>query len=57
VRVGKRGKDLAVRIPASLVRSMGLRPDDEVDLKVAGPREIVLVRAPEHDAPEEQREE
>jgi hypothetical protein len=36
---------------------MGLRTDDEVDLKVVGPREIVLVRASEHDTTKEQREE
>ena len=32
MRVSKRGKDLAVRLPASIVKELNLSPGDEVDL-------------------------
>lgn len=56
MRVGKRGKDLAVRIPAAVVKAMGLQIGDEVDLKVVGLRKFELVRASDVDATHEQRE-
>ncbi|MFA7263920.1 MAG: AbrB/MazE/SpoVT family DNA-binding domain-containing protein [Caulobacter sp.] len=54
MHVGKRGKDLAVRIPVAVVKAMNLKPGDEVDLKVLGPREFQLVRKPAIEAPLEE---
>ena len=31
MKISRRGKDLAVRLPASLVRQLGLKPNDDVD--------------------------
>lgn len=33
MKISRRGKDLAVRLPASLVRQLGLKPNDDVDLR------------------------
>lgn len=34
MKVGRRGKHLAIRVPAQLVRQLGLQAGDEVDLSV-----------------------
>ncbi len=34
MRVGQRGKDLAVRLPAAVVKALDLKPGDEVDLTI-----------------------
>lgn len=35
MKVGRRGNGLAVRIPVNLIRALGLREGDEVDLSVS----------------------
>ena len=43
MRVSKRGKDLAVRIPAAVVRELNLKEGDEVDLRRLAGNEFVVV--------------
>jgi antitoxin component of MazEF toxin-antitoxin module len=49
MRVGRRGKDLAVRIPKALVRELGLKESDEVDLTILGLRQLGI--APRREPP------
>jgi antitoxin MazE len=34
LRISKRGNGLAVRLPASVVRALGLKPGDDIDVNV-----------------------
>ena len=45
MQVAKWGNSLAVRLPASLVKEMGLSAGDEVELKVDDDRTLYLKRA------------
>jgi antitoxin MazE len=44
MQVAKWGNSLAIRIPAVVVEALDLKPGDEVEVKVAGPREVHLSR-------------
>jgi antitoxin MazE len=44
--VAKWGNSLAIRIPASVVEALGLKPGDEVEVKVEGDRSFALSRKP-----------
>lgn len=44
MRVGKRGKDLAVRLPAAVVKALDLKPGDEVDLTVGDNGALEIAR-------------
>ena len=48
MRVGKRGKDLAVRLPVAVVRALDLKPRDEIDLNFSenGTLEVVRLDRP-----------
>jgi antitoxin component of MazEF toxin-antitoxin module len=45
MRVSKRGNHLAVRLPQSLVRGLGLREGDEVELHVVDARTLAVSKA------------
>ncbi len=47
MQVAKWGNSLAVRLPAEIVRALGLREGDEVTLDVAAPRSLVVAKKPE----------
>lgn len=44
MKIGRRGKDLAVRIPARLVRELELRLGDEVQLARADEGTLLLAK-------------
>ena len=46
MQVAKWGNSLAVRLPAQVVRLLKLREGDEVEIRVAGSREMEVSRAP-----------
>lgn len=46
MRVVKCGKGLAVRLPASVVEALDLKPGDHVDMHIDGDRSIALDKAP-----------
>jgi antitoxin MazE len=46
MRVAKWGMSLAIRLPAVLVDALGLKGGDEIDIHVAGERELAVAREP-----------
>jgi antitoxin MazE len=44
MQVAKWGNSLAIRIPASVVETLGLKPGDEVEVKLAGRHEFRVQR-------------
>jgi antitoxin MazE len=44
MRVSKRGGSLAVRIPADVVRALGLKEGDELDMTLLDERRVELIR-------------
>lgn len=46
MRVAKWGNSLAVRIPAAVVEVLALKEGDEIDIHIAGARELVVARKP-----------
>ncbi len=50
MRVAKWGNSLAVRIPSVVVEAMDLKEGDEINIRIAGPRELQLVPKPDLDA-------
>jgi antitoxin MazE len=50
MRVAKWGNSLAVRIPSVVVEAMDLKEGDEINVRIAGPRELQLVPKPDLDA-------
>jgi len=46
VQVAKWGNSLAIRIPASIVEALALKPGDEVEVRVEGERRFALSRKP-----------
>ncbi len=44
MKLAKWGGNLAIRIPISLVRQLGLREGDDVDLVIAGTNQFQLVK-------------
>jgi antitoxin component of MazEF toxin-antitoxin module len=49
MRVGRRGKDLAVRIPKALVQELRLKEGDNVELAILGLRRLGV--APRRELP------
>jgi len=47
MRVSRLGNSLVVRLPASLVTTLELKPVDEVDMRAAGDKAIAIARAPD----------
>jgi antitoxin MazE len=46
VLVSKWGNSLAVRLPAMVVKALGLKDGDEIDIHVANPRDFTVGRKP-----------
>jgi antitoxin MazE len=44
MRVIKWGNSLAVRLPATVVEALALTPGDDIDIQVAGSRELLIAR-------------
>lgn len=44
MRVSKWGNSLAVRLPAAVVESLELLDGDEIEVRIAGPREFEISR-------------
>ena len=44
MRVAKWGNSLAIRLPAAVVKALGLKPGDEVEVHVAGARAFGVAR-------------
>jgi antitoxin component of MazEF toxin-antitoxin module len=47
MRVSRLGNSLVVRLPASIVTSLELKPGDEVDMRAADDKAVVIARAPD----------
>jgi antitoxin MazE len=45
MRVEKWGDSLAIRLPAAVVETLGLKEGDEVEVQIAGPRVIEIARS------------
>jgi antitoxin MazE len=46
VQVAKWGNSLAVRLPATVVEALGLKPGDHIDIHVKGDRSFAVEKAP-----------
>ena len=44
MQINKWGNSLAVRIPATVVEALELKEGDQIEIRVAGPREFEIVR-------------
>lgn len=44
MQVAKWGNSLAVRLPAAVVKALGLKEGDEIEIRVAGPRSFEVAR-------------
>ncbi len=44
MQVAKWGNSLAVRLPAAVVKALGLKDGDEIEIRVAGPRSFEVAR-------------
>jgi len=47
MRVSRLGNSLVVRLPASIVTTLELKPGDEVDMRAADDKAVVIARAPD----------
>jgi len=47
MRLAKWGNSLAIRVPASVVEALALKPGDEVEVKIEGERSFALSREPD----------
>ena len=45
MRVEKWGDSLAIRLPAAVVETLGLKEGDEVEVQIAGPRVVEIARS------------
>ena len=45
MRIAKWGNSLAVRLPAAVVKALGLKEGDEIQIRVAGPRAFEIGRS------------
>lgn len=50
MRVAKWGNSLAIRIPSVVAEAMDLKEGDEINVRIAGPRDLHLVAKPDLDA-------
>lgn len=46
MQVAKWGNSLAVRLPATVVEALDLKPGDNIDIYVAGDRSFAVAKAP-----------
>jgi antitoxin MazE len=46
MQVAKWGNSLAVRLPRSVVETLGLKEGDSIEIQVAGPRTFEIERSP-----------
>ncbi|MCZ2440897.1 MAG: AbrB/MazE/SpoVT family DNA-binding domain-containing protein [Burkholderiales bacterium] len=46
MQVAKWGNSLAVRLPASVVAALDLKPGDRIEIRVDGARSFAIARAP-----------
>lgn len=46
MQVAKWGNSLAVRLPASVVEALALKPGDNIDIHVQGDRSFAIEKAP-----------
>jgi antitoxin MazE len=44
VQVSKWGNSLAIRLPAAVVEALELKEGDQIDVRIAGPREFEITR-------------
>ena len=44
MQVSKWGNSLAVRLPAAVVDTLDLKEDDQIEVRIAGPREFEISR-------------
>lgn len=44
MQAAKWGNSLAVRLPAAVVTSLDLKPGDQIEIRIAGPREFEIGR-------------
>ncbi len=44
MQVAKWGNSLAVRLPSAVVTSLDLKPGDQIEIRIAGPREFEIGR-------------
>jgi antitoxin MazE len=44
MNVSKWGNSLAVRLPSAVVDSLELKEGDEIEIRIAGPREFLVAR-------------
>jgi antitoxin MazE len=50
VQVSKWGNSLALRLPAAVVEALELKAGDEIEVRIAGPREFEIARDRSRDA-------
>ena len=50
MQVAKWGNSLAVRLPAALVKALELKSGDEIEIHIAGARELAIARKPGREA-------
>ena len=50
MQVAKWGNSLAVRLPAALVQSLGLKEGDQIDIEAAKARKLTISKAESTDA-------
>ncbi len=50
MKVAKWGNSLAVRLPAAVVEALDLKDGDQIEIRVAGLREMEVARKPDRDA-------
>lgn len=46
MQVAKWGNSLAVRLPATVVEALNLKPGDKIDIHVAGERSFAVAKSP-----------
>ena len=46
MKVTKWGNSLAIRLPLAVVKELGLKEGDQVDIRVSGERAFVVLREP-----------
>ena len=46
MQVAKWGNSLAVRLPAAVAKALKLKPGDEIEIHVAGARDMTVARRP-----------
>jgi antitoxin MazE len=50
VQVSRWGNSLAVRLPAAVVEALELKEGDQIEVRIAGPREFEITRDRSRDA-------